>query len=81
MTVTRYPGRPFFMMTGIALASRAPASMNRASACADHFAAHVVHVRLKEIHRVLRQSPLPVVSTTIARSTFGECGGSRLPAP
>ena len=32
ITVTRYPGLPFFMMTGVALASRAPAAMNRARA-------------------------------------------------
>ena len=82
MTVTRYPGLPFFMMTGVALASRAPAAMNRASASpitspltSSTFVSSISTVSCGSAPGV------PVVSTTIARSTLGECGVSRLPAP
>ena len=77
-----WPGRPFFMSTGVSQASSAPASSSAGEDVGPDPGVEVVDVGLQHDGGLRRrQGAAPAVSPTTSRTTFARSGTSRLPAP
>ena len=83
-TVSSVPGRPFFMITGVSIASSAPCasavSATYASTCGDRSSSAVsITVTVSQFSPAI--ASVSLASPTLTRSTLGNSFEFRVPAP